>query len=95
MESNREFREVFTHDAVKSLVEDVLATHGSKVGAKIIDHRYNSSNPHGSILVGVEKTHAQQTIRYGLPDDRDEIRSMTLAALEPVEEWKSQHRREW
>lgn len=93
--SERDFREVWTHDAAYRLIRDTVLTHGARLGAKVDGHRYESSSPHGAVSVSVQAYHTAQTVRYGLPDDRDALRQMAIAALEPPEQWKSQHRRDW
>jgi hypothetical protein len=95
LENPADFREVHTHEAAKAIVKDILETHGSKLGAKITEHKYESTSPHGAIHVAVEKHGTFQVVRYGLPDDRDELRKFTLATLEPAHEWKGRHQRDY
>ena len=84
-----DFREVHTHDAAHRLIRDFV----EKEGGEVLSHRYESTKPDGKVLVGYQD--ATHCIRYGLPDDRDELRRLAIAALEPPTEWKSQHERDW
>ena len=88
-----DFAEVWTHEGARGIVEDVLRTHGRRIGAKICKHRYDSAKPDGVVMVLIEKNNTTQLIRYGLPDDAEELRKLAVAALEPSHLWKSQHER--
>ncbi|MHC4644072.1 MAG: hypothetical protein ACYTBJ_01125 [Planctomycetota bacterium] len=87
--NDSDFREIWTHEGAHGLIKEIVEKHGGKV----LSHVYESTDPHG--VVKVRKGTAFQSIRYGLPDDRDQLKHMAIAALEPPEQWKSQHRRDW
>lgn len=84
-----DFREVWTHDAAYRLIRDLITAHGGKV----LSHRYESSSPDGKVLVDYKN--ATHSIRYGLPDDRDELKRMVLHAMEDPSRWKSMHTRDF
>ena len=84
-----DFREIWTHDSAVALIKDTLRRFGTELGAEVEEHIYDSNKPDGTIKVKVARNNTFQIIRYGLPDDRDELRQMAIAALEPHSVWKN------
>lgn len=63
-------------------------------GAELVGHRYDGETPRGTLQI--RKAMGSTAIPYGLPDDRDELRKLIVAACnESTAQWKGDHKREW
>lgn len=86
----RDFRQVTTHGNVGTMARDLC----EEYGAELVGHRYNAEEPRGTLQI--RRAMGSSALPYGLPDDRDELKRLIVAACnEPVSQWKGKHRREW
>lgn len=90
MRNSTDFCEVWTHDGARGIIEDTLRQFAGSVRAKIVKHRYDAAKPDGVVMVLIEQNNTTQLVRYGLPDDAEELRKLAIACLEPSHQWKRQ-----